>query len=423
MSALDRLKGPFAKLYKTGFFHIFGAGTINKVVSSLTMIVLVWLIPKAEYGLYSYVFNIISIFALFNGLGAPSALLQLCCEHMENKSLMLAIFRYGERWGRASDLVLALLILMYAFVVPGALPGSQPLLAMYCLYPFVVLLCELRLVYLRSNLDNKAYAYMTNVQTILLASCSIGGALAGRVPGLIAGQYTAYVASFAVLAWRHPLPKFVPEEHRLTFSKKEYWYVALVSSLNNGLSQALTLLGTFFVGQYLVSDIAVASYKVATTIPFALLFVPGMLITYIYPYFASHCEDGRWTRYNYLKLTIVLLCLVGVVTAIMSFLGGPIISIVFGTQYLDAVPAFQVLMLGFFITAALRQPAGNLLVTQKRLTANTVIGILSIVLNIALSIVLVPRLQLLGAAWAYTGTMFLGGVLGPICYWASVRRL
>ena len=77
MAALDRLKGPFAKLYRTGFFHIFGAGTINKAVSSLTMIVLVWLIPKAEYGLYSYVFNIVSIFALFNGLGASSALLQL----------------------------------------------------------------------------------------------------------------------------------------------------------------------------------------------------------------------------------------------------------------------------------------------------------------------------------------------------------
>lgn len=422
MAALDRLKGPFAKLYRTGFFHIFGAGTVNKAVSSLTMVVLVWLIPKAEYGLYSYVFNIVSIFALFNGLGASSALLQLCCEHMEDRPLMLAVYRYGERRGRAADVALAALILVYALVAPGALPGSQPLLAMYCLYPLVVLLCELRLVYLRSNLDNRAYAYMTNVQTLLLAGLSIGGALVAGVPGLIAGQYAAYVAGFAVLVWRHPLPRATPEERGRTFSRREYWYVALVSSLNNGLSQALALSGTFFVGQFLASDVAVASYKVATTIPFALLFIPNMLTTYFYPYFASHYGDGPWTRRNYLRLTAALLVGIGVSTTMVVVLGGPIIGLLFGEQYLDAVPAFQVLMVGFFFTSALRIPAGNLLVTQKRLTANTVIGVASIVVNVALSIWLVPAYQLIGAAWAYTGTMLVGAIASPICYWKIIRQ-
>ena len=420
MTSLDRLKGPFAKLYKTGFFHIFGAGTINKMVSSITMIVLVWLIPKAEYGLYSYVFNIVSIFALFNGLGASSALLQLCCEHMEDRPLMLAVFRYGEHWGRVADVLLAAIMLGYALLAPGALPGSQPLLAAYCLYPLVVLICELRLVYLRSNLNNKAYAYMTNIQTLFLAGFSICGAFAAGVPGIIVGQYVAYLASYAMLVWRHQLPKPTPEEQKRSFSKKEYWYVALVSSLNNGLSQALSLSGTFFVGQFLASDVAVASYKVATTIPFALLFIPTMLATYFYPYFANRCNDGPWTRRNYLKLTIVLLVVIGMLSIVAIVLGSPIISLLFGKQYLDAVQAFQILMIGFFLTSSLRIPAGNLLVTQKRLTANTAIAIISIVTNIALSIWLVPTYQLVGAAWAYTGTMLVGAVVAPLCYWKTI---
>lgn len=423
MAALDRLKGPFAKLYRTGFFHIFGAGTINKAVSSLTMIVLVWLIPKAEYGLYSYVFNIVSIFALFNGLGASSALLQLCCEHMEDRPLMLAVFRYGERWGRVADVALAVLILVYALVAPGALPGSQPLLALYCLYPLVVLLCELRLVYLRSNLDNRAYAYMTNVQTLLLAGLSIGGALVAGVPGLIAGQYAAYVASFAVLAWRHPLPKPMPEERDRTFSKREYWYVALVSSLNNGLIQALSLSGTFFVGQFLASDVAVASYKVATAIPFALSFAPTMLMTYAYPRFAAQCHDGAWTRRNYLRLTAACVGGFGALLAAGLAFGPQVIGVVFGEQYLDAVPSFRILMVGFFVTAALRQPATNFLVTQKRLLANTVMAAASIALNVVLSVVLVPRFQMEGAAWAYTASMALFGLVAPVLYWRTVRDL
>ena len=423
MAALDRLKGPFAKLYKTGFFHIFGAGTVNKVVQALMGVVLVWLIPKAEYGLYSYVFNIVSIFALFNGLGAVSAVLQVCCENLSDRPLMLAIFRYGERWGRVADVVLAAVILVCAFIMPGALPGSRPLLVAYCLYPLVVLLCELRLTYLRATLDNKAYAYMTNVQTLLVAAFSIVGALACRVPGLVAGQYAAYVVSYLVLRRRHPLPAPTAEEKGRTFSRREYWYVALVSALNNGLSQALALLGTFFVGQYLASDTAVASYKVATTIPFALLFIPTMLITYIYPYFASHNMDGPWTRRNYLRLSLAVAVCVGGTALVMGALGGPLIGLVFGDQYLDAVPSFQILMLGFFVTAAFRQPAGNLLVTQKRLTTNTVVGVASIALNVTLSIALIPSMQLEGAAWAYTGTMALGALLSCACYVHAIRDL
>lgn len=423
MASLDRLKGPFAKLWRTGFFHIFGTGTVNKAVQALMGVVLVWIIPKAEYGLYSYVFNIVSIFALFNGLGAVSAVLQVCCENLSDRSLMLAVFRYGERWGRVADLVLAAAILAYALTAPGALPGSQPLLAAYCLYPFVVLLCELRLAYLRANLDNKGYAYMTNVQTLLVAALSVAGALAWRVPGLVAGQYVAYVASYLVIRRRHPVPAPTPEERGRAFSKREYWYVALVSALNNGLSQALTLLGTFFVGQYLASDTAVASYKVATTIPFALLFIPTMLITYVYPYFASHNTDGPWTRRNYLRLSVACGACMGAAALVMGALGGPLIGLVFGEQYLDAVPAFQILMLGFFATAAFRQPAGNLLVTQKRLATNTVVGVASIVLNVALSVALIPSMQLEGAAWAYTGTMTLGAVLNCVCYARAIKNL
>lgn len=423
MASLDRLKGPFAKLYKTGFFHIFGAGTVNKAVSSLTAIALVWLIPKAEYGLYSYVFNIVGIFSLFNGLGASSALLQLCCEHMADRPLMLAIFRYGERWGRAADVALAVLILAYARLAPGALPGSQPLLALYCLYPLAVLLCELRLIYLRANLDNRAYASMTNIQTLLVAVLSIFGALARGVPGLIAGQYAAYVASYLVLRWRHPLPEPMAEERARTFSRQEYWYVALVSSLNNGLSQALTFSGTFFVGQYLASDVVVASYKVATTIPFALLFIPGMVMTYVYPYFAGHCNDGAWTRRNYFRLTGALLLAVGAATALAIVLGAPMIGLVFGERYLDAVPAFQVLMVGFFLAAALRAPAVNFLVTQKRLGTLSAISVAALAANVALSLLLIPGFQMVGAAWAYVGSMAVFAVAAPVCYWRSIRDL
>ena len=89
----------------------------------------------------------------------------------------------------------------------------------------------------------------------------------------------------------------------------------------------------------------------------------------------------------------------------------PIISIIFGEQYLDAVPCFRILMLGFFVTATLRTPTGNLLVTQRRLFANTLMGVLSIVFNVLLSFALIPSYGMVGAAWVYVLTMVLGSFI------------
>ena len=69
------------KLRKTGFFHIFGGSVINKAISFLSSIVLVRLLTKGEYGIFTYAWNIYSIILLFNGFGLESSTLQLCSEH------------------------------------------------------------------------------------------------------------------------------------------------------------------------------------------------------------------------------------------------------------------------------------------------------------------------------------------------------
>ena len=47
---MNRLLQGIKKLFKTGFFHIFGANVINKVLAFLSNIILLHIISKAEYG-------------------------------------------------------------------------------------------------------------------------------------------------------------------------------------------------------------------------------------------------------------------------------------------------------------------------------------------------------------------------------------
>lgn len=79
-------------LFSRGFFHIFGANVVNKIVTFATNIAIVWFLSKDSYGIFSYANNIYSFASLVTGFGLLSGMFQLCTEKRpeEEKS---AVFR------------------------------------------------------------------------------------------------------------------------------------------------------------------------------------------------------------------------------------------------------------------------------------------------------------------------------------------
>lgn len=418
----ELIKEKLALLFQTGFFHIFGSGTINKVIQALSSIILVRLLSKDDYGVYAYAFNIISFIILLNGLGASSAVIQLCSEACKDKLTSNGVYRYAFRVGSYFDGALAVVIVGVGLFVPFVVQGSNSLFILFCFYPLMQFIIDVRAVKLRANLMNKEYALVTNIQTISSAVFSLIGAFLFRAVGLILGQYLSYIITLIIIKLKYPNAFGLGGRKLERHEKSDYWKISVVSMINNSLSQALTLLGTFLVGLYLLDQSAVASYKVATTIPFALLFVPGMVIAYVYPYFAQHRKDYAWTKKHFNELTLFCIVGMGLITIFAIIFAKPIITFIFGQAYIDAIPAFTILMIGFFFSSALRQPAGNMLVTQRRLAFNTVVGLISLVVNVVVSVVLIPRFGASGAAFSYTITMFVGAACNyPYYYITSCR--
>ena len=413
-NAVDAVKG----LFRTGFFHIVGAGSLNKALSVLLGIILVRVLSKADYGSYAYAYNIVSFFILFNGFGVTSAVLQICSEAHKNRNRADANFTYAYKAGVLVDCFMAVAILIAAIAIPLAIQGSNKLLALYCLYPLLMLLYEMKLMQLRVNLMNKEYAFATNVQTCLLVGFSILGAFCFQAAGLVIGQGVALLLAYVFLCWKHPFRR--TDELKLDGAeKKDFWGIASVSAFNNGIGQALTLIGTFLVGFFSMSDELVANYQVATLVPFGLLFIPVMIMTYCYPYFARHRDDRTWTLCNYAKVIGGSLVGMAIISLLVCLLAEPIVVVLFGHQYLDIVPVLRLLMAGFFVTAALRIPTGNLLVTQRKLLFNTCVGVASIVICVVSSYILIPSHGMVGAAIAYDVTMLFGAVCNvPFYLWA-----
>lgn len=414
------MKETFKKLFKTGFFHIFGAGSINRIFLALLSIVLVRLLSQENFGIYSYAYNIASFFVLFNGLGASSAFLQIGSELYKDRHSSDSFFAYAYKIGVYIDIALAIVIAAVGLFVPLAIQGSNFLLVLYCAYPLVTFLVEIKQCRLRVDLKNKDYALMTNIQTGLNVGLAILGAILFQAIGLVIGQLLANILSYLLMSVRYPFRKMKLSRGVTRAEKRDFWKIGVISSFNNALSQALTLVGTFLVGLLLVDADLVAIYKAATTIPFALLFIPGTLIIYLYPYFARHNKDRGWTISHYVKLIGFGALLMGVIALGFIVATEPIVVFIFGEQYLDSVVPMQIILIGFFINAAFRQPTGNLLVTQRKLVTNSVIGIVSIVFNIAASLILIPRYGVIGAAIVYDLTMLLGAALSVPAYLRSV---
>ena len=47
-------------LHKKGFFYIFGSGVLNKIIGFMSSAILVRIITKEEYGVFTYAWNIFS---------------------------------------------------------------------------------------------------------------------------------------------------------------------------------------------------------------------------------------------------------------------------------------------------------------------------------------------------------------------------
>lgn len=174
--------------------------------------------------------------------------------------------------------------------------------------------------------------------------------------------------------------------------------IAFISMLNIATGQLLYLLDVFLIGILIPNELIVASYKTATIIPNALVFIPSALVVYIYPYFAQHQNDKKWVKSKFLTVLKYFVPFNAVLTLGLVVFAPLIIKILFGAQYLDAVPAFRILSVSYFFSASFRKIIGNLLVTQRKLKVNFWIGVMEGVLNLISNWILISFMGAIGAA-------------------------
>lgn len=400
MSDRKKWKSIWDKAARTGFGHIFGANTINQVFAFASNFILIRILSKGEYGIYSYAFNIYSFFALAIGFGMESACMQVCSEKMKGNGDADRNMRFGILFGSGFNLILGVFIILGALFLPLPLAGVAEVLWLFALMPFVTSLFNLAQTYFRYQLMNVEYSKCSVLNTALILAGSVAGAVLLKTPGLIVFREAAMLVTVLLAVWfyRFPLARILKAARISVREKIDMLKIAAISMLNIATGQLLYLIDVFLIGMLISDELVVASYKTATIVPNALLFIPTALVVYIYPYFAQKQDDKAWVKEKYFLL-LKYFGLFNILVSVMLIILAPlIIRILFGAQYLDAVTAFRILSLSYFFSATFRKTTGNILVTQRKLHVNFWIGVMEGVLNIISNWFLILFMGAVGAA-------------------------
>lgn len=417
----NKIKTIIDQVFRIGAVHIVGANFINYVLVFFLNILIIRILPQHEFGYYSYAYNIVSLFLIFNGFGISAGILQFCSETEESRN---ENYKFGLKYGAIVNGVLTIFFAIYAFGGRLSIPKAREEMLFFSFWPFVYFLYDFSNIYLRTQQRNVEYSRALNINSVVKVVSAISLTLLLGVKGYILSFYVAALATIGYFCKKNKceIHKIVVAS-RLSIDKiKSLVKYSFVCMANNGISQLLYILDVFMIGLLISSASDVALYKASTQLPNNMYFITSSVMVAIYPSFAQHSNDLQWIRKN-TRRVIALLALINIPIGLgMIFAAKPIIILLYGKTYLSAVSMFRVLGVGFVISTLCRMPFGNILCMMRLVKINFWNSVVSGIANVILNYGMIKHFGALGASYATLLVICISSIFSFACYIHFTRK-
>jgi O-antigen/teichoic acid export membrane protein len=402
----------FKNIIKKGFAHILGANVLIKLFVFFTSFILVRILSVHEYGVWSYAQNIIRLIMLAQGLGSNVGVLQFTTRSV-NKYQQKEYLKLGNRLNLIVNAVI--IVFFYTFFTFNNLEiVESTVIVKHLLFALIMIgLHSNYLSYFRGTLQHKLYSVVLTVQAVSFSVLAIVLGYLFRIVGLEVAFITSYAIGYATaLILDKNSSANVNSKGKIDF--KRFVNFSLLSTATNIVSQALYLIDIFLIGLILSDSVLVATYKTSTMIPTNLTFISISIMIFVYPYIAKNSDNIEYVKRNYLKLIKTLVSTNLVIVIGLIVFAPTVINLLFTKRYIGSIPAFRVLMIGYFFAATFRIPAGNTLAALHKVNINLVITMICGVVNIVLDYLLIKKYGIIGAAYATTSIFILNAIISNI---------
>lgn len=409
------------KLKQTGFFSIFGANVLSKILSFLGGIVIVRILSKGDYGLYAYVMNCYGMIFLFNDFGCGVAMMQYRSENHKNPTLYNDFFTFPFKCALGVSAISSILLLLSPMYYPFKQDEARLLTQSLFLLPFFSVINSFLNLNLRTEMQNNKFALLSFIQVILHYGFILPLSFFWNVWGAVLSNYAVAISLllFGIFISRQNL-QFEWKKCSLSFEqKKGILKYAFASQINNSIDVLMRLFDVFLIGLFIGDNEIISLYKVASVIPQALMFIPNSVLVYILPMFARNIDNITWVKRNFNRLILGCAGLNGVLAVLGICTASFLIPLIFGNQYADSVPCFVILMAAFFAQGTFQIPSANVIYTQHKVNVNVAITLASNVLNCILDIWLISVYGAIGAAMATLAVSIAASVMsyGYMKFW------
>ncbi|WP_299012224.1 polysaccharide biosynthesis C-terminal domain-containing protein [uncultured Polaribacter sp.] len=399
--------------------HVFFATIISRVLSFLAALFALKLIPNKELGEVLFAYNIILFVLPVSGLGLHQSFIRygaLLNTPNEKNNLLVYVLKKGV----LVSAFLILLISIISYFINFQFPKTKLYLVLLSFLIIPAFLLELIKAQLRLNHNNKKFAYVEIIQSILLVTTVVILSYFFEELGYALALVIAPILTSILFINKININFKVHE--KLAIINLKFWKYGFFASLSNVVTQLLFVIDILLIGYLMMNTEMVTNYRYVSIIPFSLLFLPRVFMATDFVAFTEKIYDKLYI-YKYIKSYMLLFFGISIGLLLFSFFFGKKIIYLLDPNFIIYTDTFLILMLGVTGIFIFRGLFGNLLSSIGKAHINYYIATIALLFNVLSNYYLIPKLGIKGAAITSSILMWFTGILSAIWFYSLYKKV
>jgi len=391
------------KRYFSNTSWMFGGQMFSLLVSFFIGAWIARYLGPENYGVFSYSVAFVGIFGFIASLGVDSILNRELIKTPEKRDVLLGT---AFRMKLIGGIIALSLAILSAFVFL-----SNPLIKLLViLFSFSFIFQSLNVI---SNYFNAEVKAKNNVK-VTLVTTFVSSFF--KVLIIFFGRGVVWFVAILVLDSLLQGIGFITAYKSFGLKLKDWSFDKTLSRKILGNSWPLMLAGAasfiylkidqVMIGSML-GDYKVGIYAVAVKLVEVWYFVPAIITTALFPAIINAKKTSKLMYKRRLNNFYILMAVIPVTMAIpVTLLAKPIIQVLFGAGYLEAVSVLRIYIwssVGLFLGWA----GSQYLMSENLVKTIFWVNLFSMLLNLGLNLIFIPKWGIVGSAWATLVSYFI----------------
>jgi O-antigen/teichoic acid export membrane protein len=373
------------------------ASTGQKAVAFVYFALIARYFGQEGTGEYFLALAIVTVIAVLDDLGITSVVIREVAKKKEDAKVWLRTLMGVKAFTMPATVILALL-------VPLFLPGASGDIGTLVRIAVVVMLADtlsLSFYGVLRGLGSLKYESLgifvgQSITTLigLLLILTGTATLQLLIIALIAGSVWNMLFSAFVLARQLGVRAFIPN---WTLGWKPL-KVAFAFFLAAAFVKVYSYVDSFVL-LHVMGEEAVGVYAIAYKLTYAFQFLPLAFVAALYPAMSEHARDKERLKEILLKSFWYMAILAAPIVFGIWAIAPELVTFIYSTEFVLSILPLQILIF-VLIFIFLDFPMGSLLNATDRQALKTTIGAFTMVINVVVNLILIPKMGIAGASIA-----------------------